>query len=464
MEIQVAINGSVNHTRYHDFPGYSLEPYISAAIGGGGNTSTDLRHNNSLGTVAPSEDPRVVLALQQLAVMRILVQKILMPLVVLFGVIGNMLNIAVLTRRWMRSSTNCYLTALAVSDTMYLILSFMMSLYHHGGVFQSSGYWIFMMLVARPFLNVSSATGVWMTATFTLERYIGVRYPMKGKVLCTPRRARFIIAVVIVFVVILTLPDFFTMKLTYKTEGNRTIAVPEPTSLGKRPSYTIGYNLTNQAFFTFIPLTLLITFNSLLIKTVWKAMKQRKAMTKMVVVQNDRTEKHHREQHRITTMLIVVVLVFLVCQTPQGIANLYFFLNETWGKMTKLMIVRRTILGNVCNLLVAINCSCNFILYSSFSVKFRRTFRKLFCRCLPRRFRQDFIFSDVLSHYSQHGAQPAAATHTTRIPSSPRITPRNSLVPDMNINPPKKHRNGYLAVPSSETSYPKGVNLFISKL
>ena len=36
-----------------------------------------------------------------------------------------------------------------------------------------------------------------------------------------------------------------------------------------------------------------------------------------------------------------------------------------------------TITGNVFNLLVAINCAVNFILYSSFSSKFRITFRRL---------------------------------------------------------------------------------------
>ena len=38
------------------------------------------------------------------------------------------------------------------------------------------------------------------------------------------------------------------------------------------------------------------------------------------------------------------------------------------------------IAGNVFNLLVVVNCSVNFVLYSSFSSKFRMTFRRLFCR------------------------------------------------------------------------------------
>jgi len=50
------------------------------------------------------------------------VQKILMPLLVTFGVLGNAVSVAVLTRPWMKSSTNSYLTTLAVYDLLYLVL------------------------------------------------------------------------------------------------------------------------------------------------------------------------------------------------------------------------------------------------------------------------------------------------------------------------------------------------------
>ena len=42
------------------------------------------------------------------------------------------------------------------------------------------------------------------------------------------------------------------------------------------------------------------------------------------------------------------------------------------------------IAGNLFNLLVVINCSVNFVLYSSFSSKFRMTFRRLFCHRVRR--------------------------------------------------------------------------------
>jgi len=56
--------------------------------------------------------------------------------------------------------------------------------------------------------------------------------------------------------------------------------------------------------------------------------------------------------------------------------------------MSRVVLVQKMYLlkmaGNVFNLLVVVNCSVNFVLYSSFSSKFRMTFRRLFCRARRR--------------------------------------------------------------------------------
>jgi len=54
------------------------------------------------------------------------------------------------------------------------------------------------------------------------------------------------------------------------------------------------------------------------------------------------------------------------------------FRRVVFGLSQKLYVLK--IAGNLFNLLVVINCSVNFVLYSSFSSKFRQTFRRLFCR------------------------------------------------------------------------------------
>lgn len=59
------------------------------------------------------------------------VQRVMVPLVMCVGVVGNSVSMVVLTRRKMRSSTNSYLTALAISDLLYLVFVFSLSLKHH---------------------------------------------------------------------------------------------------------------------------------------------------------------------------------------------------------------------------------------------------------------------------------------------------------------------------------------------
>lgn len=147
----------------------------------------------------------------ELKMTRLVVQRFLTPTVVACGVAGNLINIAVLTRRWMKSSTNRYLTALAFCDVMYLILVVTISLPHYESldVGSSAIYQRYHFIVGRPLTDTFSNAGVWLTLTFTVERYIGVCHPMRGKVWCTPRRAKYIVCVVCLAAAIVTFPEFF---------------------------------------------------------------------------------------------------------------------------------------------------------------------------------------------------------------------------------------------------------------
>ena len=152
----------------------------------------------------------------ELATTRFVVQRVLMPIVIALGVIANIINIAVLTRRSMKSSTNHYLSALAVYDVVYLALVFVIILRHYAAVASSSWYrrcWLYVMCVS----NTCSNTAVWLTVTFTVERYIGVCHPMRGKAWCTPRRARIIIVIVCLAAAIVTFPEFFEFQVNIST-------------------------------------------------------------------------------------------------------------------------------------------------------------------------------------------------------------------------------------------------------
>ncbi|XP_052761801.1 FMRFamide receptor-like [Mya arenaria] len=281
---------------------------------------------------------------------RFIVQKILVPFITSIGFAGNLLCIIVLSHKSMVSSTNCYLTALATFDISYLIFSFTLSLKHYD-VVNSLTVYTYWYPYGRTLTDICSNVSVCLTVTFSLERLIAVCYPMKGRVICTPQRARFITFLVVTFAIISTIPEFFEMK-TVRIENNKTVVLKNAeTDFAKTDAYKIIYYHYLVLTFTFLPFILLSTFNGILVRTVYSAMKIRKRMTNSYssYKQNARRQT---EQNRITIMLIGVVIVFLLCQSPNAALILYLtYIDSNDMRLTACEANNVKIAGNVVNLM-----------------------------------------------------------------------------------------------------------------
>ena len=121
---------------------------------------------------------------------------ILTNVVVLAGLLANALTLVVLSRPSMHSSTNSYLSALAVCDSVVLACSALLigipalppshvvRQYVHGGPYA------YVLAYVYPLALVAQTATVWLTVSFAVERYIGVQYPLRAATLCTVHRAR----------------------------------------------------------------------------------------------------------------------------------------------------------------------------------------------------------------------------------------------------------------------------------
>ena len=90
-----------------------------------------------------------------------------------------------------------------------------------------------------------------------------------------------------------------------------------------------------------------------------------------------RGSRKSREQHKVTLMLTVIVIIFLFCQLPWTVLYLYrAYLSA--HNLSAAGSDAMKIAGNVVNLLAQANASGNFYLYSFFSKRFRRTLARLF--------------------------------------------------------------------------------------
>jgi hypothetical protein len=103
---------------------------------------------------------------------RFWIQRVLVPIITMVGVMGNCMTIVIMTRKRMRSSTNSYLAALAIFDMLYLIFTFVLSLSHYPNSNHTRYYYYWLFWPLAVFIcDTSSNISIWLTVTFTIERY-----------------------------------------------------------------------------------------------------------------------------------------------------------------------------------------------------------------------------------------------------------------------------------------------------
>lgn len=150
------------------------------------------------------------------------------------------------------SSTNNYLVALALMDTAYLLLTLILNT-SQNPCFRNRSVTDIILTICRPIADFSSNSSVWLTVTFTVERWVAITYPLQSRTWCTVHHARKIVLSVLVASLICTLPSAFEMKLVRIIERKNlsdslvytTRIRAEPTALGSNPLY-------HQIYFNFV--------------------------------------------------------------------------------------------------------------------------------------------------------------------------------------------------------------------
>ena len=326
----------------------------------------------------------------------------LATIVCIFGVIANVLNIIILTRKNMVSSTNIILTGLAISDgiTMAFYLPYALQMYVIHGTEVSperdtescAKFQLSYAIVSVIMHSIS----IWLTVTLAVFRYVFIRFPRRGARWCNVQRAKTAVISVSFVVAVICIPN----STVYRLQNSPAHLVAKnvaPESMNKT-IYWIGikqdtkaeiilqnFNFWVQAtLIKLLPCLLLTIFSVLLVRTMQDAEKRRKKMmNKNSVVDGEAQPvgtgaKRSRRSQRTTRMLLAVVILFLVTETPQGVLNLlcgliHGFFENVYAP-----------LGDLLDILALINNGINFVLYCTMSKQFRDTFIAVFCRCCPK--------------------------------------------------------------------------------
>lgn len=311
------------------------------------------------------------------------VENIAEPIVCLFGILGNVLNLVVLMRRRLQRSGNqdarlervsqLGLMTLAVSDLAFCVMYSLRWAIEERMVYEPTDNLtgLYFKIYQEFLINVFQLTSTWLTVNVALGRYLVVCYPLRARRYVSVRANRVVISLVFLLSVGVELPRFFHYQLDPQPCTVRVPQVPPPPRRApdcpcffyyKRvnalyQSMEFGYGVACCVVDTFVPLAILTFCNICLIRA-----KNRSKRLRDVVC---RTPGRWRaDENSVTATLIAVIVLFIVLAAPANLLVFVKMASKDWPPFAAATTAT--------NFLLLCNFSVNFVLYCVLYDEFRR--------------------------------------------------------------------------------------------
>ncbi|CAH2227330.1 jg24945, partial [Pararge aegeria aegeria] len=169
-------------------------------------------------------------------------------IICLLGSVANSVNIAVLSRKEMISSTNSILTALAVADLLVMIDYVPLALHIYTNIAEelnrNSYAWAVFVYFHSIFSQTFHTISIWLTITLAVWRFVAIKFPQKNKTLCNRTNTNIAIGIAYFACPILCFPIYFAMYIQelpkkHDDGGNSTVNKTEFMNISE-PMYAIS--------------------------------------------------------------------------------------------------------------------------------------------------------------------------------------------------------------------------------
>ncbi len=347
-----------------------------------------------------------------------------------FGLICNTLSIFVFMSRPLRSrAASWYLAALALSDDVALL----------SGMVE---YWLKDSRIGLPIIKNSNVVCIinthlsytsrvlsaWLVTSFTVERFIGVVFPLKRAALSTTTHARRLVLGEVIICYVITGFTLFTIGVDDMSYGKECDVLPDRAHI---------YSVFNTLFLIFgsiiMPILIIFTLNMFILYKVY----QRKVLftpknMRFGGMQRKVNNKASRD-FNIATLLLVVSTTFVILNAPYCVCWVVVYFQHVrvgWEDTSREVQWHLFAAKYFTTVPYYINYSINFALYSLCARAFRVALVRMFSfrtKCCPFLDRNDFsdTKNTVMKHLCvrKHCVRRAERTPMEEIPLSSTIEP-----------------------------------------
>lgn len=294
------------------------------------------------------------------------VELYLISLFCVAGLTGNMLSLVVLQRDKERRNSMFLLKALAIADTFYLCVALInyplkylidMENYQH------------MILYAFPVLKIAQFMCIWMLVLVTVDRFLYVKVPMRAIDIINHNNRHFWAAGVCVLAILYNLPRFFDscVMTFYDVCTDKYSYLKVSTGVFKNQLYFYSYEYSAYMIVLYVgPLLILSYMNTTLIRTIRRSLKRQ--------FNQFRHAPHDHSDANATQVLVIIIVVFIVCESPELIVKILSIIDRCSTNVTISLSLFK-IFATINEFLMVVNSSVNFVIYLTFGKRFRMIMR-----------------------------------------------------------------------------------------
>lgn len=319
---------------------------------------------------------------------------LVVPILVSCGVTGNIICILVINKvRFGFPSTKILIKFLATFDMLYLIGSIfyqtMSSMQHYSDWLGHCHVYTYMKPYLWPYMSFLQTTESWLIVAIAADRFIAVRYPLNSSTLCSRTKGYKAVTVIIMASLLYNVPHAFEFALVTNNECQQQDIKAVATSLWSNQMYILVYkSILTTLVKLVLPLGLLLFFSVAVVHSIHTAARRRRTfLQQQCTLNRNHCDKKKQVHNNVTPVLLVIILVFVVCQLVGFLLYIYDLAGLSFLSQSDFRLVH-----TLSNLMLVINAAVNFIIYISCSKAFLAGFIQVcFCSTFVKTNSQYFV-------------------------------------------------------------------------